>query len=439
LERFFREGFRKNMEIPENNVSQPLLTPEKQKIAENGAFDPHTDPVKIRDPDTADEAEPKRRKRGRPKKKRRIERVDAHPACKERGYFLPEGLGYVQGILETSWSTSDKARRLGCSRATVSYHSRKQLGDAARKEFMRVTGMASVSAASKERFALLEGYLKTDEYQFASAAQLRDLLQCDHNIVVSKQTIWLDLLDGGKKFFVRQYAPNFTAENWLQRRTEFASAPATLALQLGQVVFTDESFFRCQDYRRGQYADAVDDVELRVKERWTASCHVFGLIGVGYKRVFLLHNPGHGSGKRGGTTAEDFTKTLEEQPGLIDELRGKCLLLDGARIHTAAHTKKWLQEQGINVIADWPAHSPDLNPIENWWAWLKLKISAEVAKDVRNTQGNREKVFELIKEAVGMTTPDMLQKYAESFFSRLELIRVNGGELVTHRELKKLK
>ena len=46
------------------------------------------------------------------------------------------------------------------------------------------------------------------------------------------------------------------------------------------------------------------------------------------------------------------------------ELKNYKFQQDNDPKHTSQHTKEYLQENGVNVIA-WPSQSPDFNPIEN--------------------------------------------------------------------------
>ncbi len=54
---------------------------------------------------------------------------------------------------------------------------------------------------------------------------------------------------------------------------------------------------------------------------------------------------------------------------------------DLAPAHTA---KSWLNDHGVGVL-DWPAYSPDLNPIENLWAIIKRKMRNKRPKNVHTT------------------------------------------------------
>lgn len=48
---------------------------------------------------------------------------------------------------------------------------------------------------------------------------------------------------------------------------------------------------------------------------------------------------------------------------------------DNARIHVSRETKAWFALKGIEVM-NWPAYSPEINPIENLWGILSQWVYA---------------------------------------------------------------
>lgn len=94
---------------------------------------------------------------------------------------------------------------------------------------------------------------------------------------------------------------------------------------------------------------------------------------------------------------------------------------DNAKPHAAHETLDWLDSKGIEVL-DWPAKSPDLNPLENLWGALARRVYAG------NRQfGTAAELREAISEAWADIDFDELEPYIESMPDRIEAVIASHG------------
>lgn len=211
--------------------------------------------------------------------------------------------------------------------------------------------------------------------------------------IISKRLKW-----------VKEYQ-GYTAENW------------------ENWIFSDESSFTVgytggQRVRRGSSEKLLPQcTDASVK--WGTKIFFWGAFFVGGVSDLVFID--------GTMDSELYTKVLEE--GLMPMFERHSLdkndyvfQEDGDPKHQSKFTKKWKQNQGLRYIENWPPHSPDLNPIENLWAILKVRTGRRKPSTVEDSKQY------LLEEWRRLEADDELSKLIHSMPQRCrEVIKAKGS------------
>ena len=130
---------------------------------------------------------------------------------------------------------------------------------------------------------------------------------------------------------------------------------------------------------------------------------------------------------RGGYSSASYLAVLNNnlptmwEPGLI-------FMQDNASIHTAAVVNQFFIDMGIPRL-EWPPISPDMNPIEHAWPYLKALVH-QLRPDLVNmgtsTHAYKE-LIETISKAWELLTNDLFTKLIASMQRRIDaLIEAEG-------------
>ena len=310
-------------------------------------------------------------------------------------------------------SNREIGRRLKCDEKTVRTTVKKHqntgsVRDAPKSGRPRVTSYREDNAIK----------IRSLRNRFETAPQIQQ--QCNLVKKCSLSTVKNRLKEFNLKGYVARRKPMISAKN-RKRRLDFVRCNEDHdSSYWSKVLFSDESKFNRLGSNGRQY------VRRRKDEEFNPRCSVSTLQGGGGSvlvwGIISTNGPGPIVRLQGRINSTKYINMLTEHflPYFGRNLDNNPIFMqDNAPIHTAGNVKRFLEEHDIPCL-DWPAQSPDLNPIENVWHYIKQQL--------RNDKiSNLEELWTKIKEKWDALSPKYCCSLIQGIPKRLQAVKLQKG------------
>lgn len=301
------------------------------------------------------------------------------------------------------------SKRAGCSQSAVSKHIHKK--SVGRKKCGRK------SCTTKRDDRRLNSIVKKSRFQNLGELQRQ---WTEAGVQVSKATVHRRVREMGYNSRIPMVKPLLNSRQRKKRLTWAMERKHWTVAEWSRVLFSDESKFCISFGSQGarvwrKAGEEQNPSCLKSSVKFPQSAMVWGAVsaaGVG-PLCFIKSR----------VNAAVYQEILEHYmlPS-VEQLYGDDDFIfqhDLAPAHSAKTTSNWCIDHGITVL-DWPANSPDLNPIENLWGIVKRKLK-------HTRPNNAVELKAAIEASWASITPQQCHRLIASMPRRIDaVIRAKG-------------
>jgi len=295
------------------------------------------------------------------------------------------------------------------------------------KENIPIPKPGPPSIASKSTKRYIARLYDTDKLTSLSEGQ--SLIKSIEGVHVHTETVRKYLKQEGLKGYVKRKKPLLTADQ-IAARYQFAKNHIDWTLdQWRTVMFSDEAMFcrvgtcgKQYYYKRPQRKTLEDHQTTPTKQGGGGKILVWGCM--------TYYGLGDSCWFPGKINSENYVKEILEEYLVANrdyyDMDPKSFIFqhDNSSVHTAHIVKSYFTRNKIKVM-EWPANSPDLNPIEQVWMYIGRQL--EKYKEPPTTTDDLWKRVEDIWVNIPI---DFIHTLYESMPKRMEmLLRAKGGHI----------